>query len=249
MLLNQRRSQILAILHQQHYVTVDQLCQKLYASPATIRRDLSEMAEQGTLLRLRGGAELLKGSNNDMPLQLRLNKDREKKERIASLAARFTEEASTLFMDSSSTAYYLAKQLGNHTGKSIITNGLATANYLNEHTAATVYITGGRLFQQSGCVGRQAEEIVKTYCADILIFSCCGFTVENGPTEAEGENAEIKRVMAKNAKCKILLCDSTKFGRDYFCRVCPISDIDMIITDRKPDDTTVFALQEKIVWE
>jgi len=248
MLMNERRQQILSILQQEKFVTVGKLCKSLYSSPATIRRDLAEMEEQGVLSRLRGGAELLEGSNNDMPLLLRIQKDKLKKEIIATLAVRYMEDASTIFMDSSSTVYYLARQLKDYSGRSVITSGLATMNYLNEQTTATVHCTGGRLFHQSSFVGYPAVEAVKFHCADVLFFSCCGFSVRNGSTEAEEENAAIKRVMSENSRRKILLCDSTKFAHDYFCRACSTEAIDLIITDKMPEESMAQALKGKLIY-
>ncbi|HEX2944448.1 MAG TPA: DeoR/GlpR family DNA-binding transcription regulator [Clostridia bacterium] len=248
MLIIERREKILSILHQKKFVTVGHLCELLYASPATIRRDLSEMAAQGVLKRLRGGAELSEGSNSDMPLLLRRQKDKEKKEIIASLAIQYLKSASTIFFDSSSTVFYLVRQAGDFTGKSIISSGAATINYLNEQTSAAVYCTGGRLLNQSSFVGNRAIEAVKSYCADIVFFSCCGFSAINGTTEAEEENAAVKRAMSENARIRILLCDSTKFGHDFFCKAVDTKAIDLIITDKKPDDAAVQALQGKLIY-
>jgi Transcriptional regulators of sugar metabolism len=247
MLMNERREQILSILTRNKFVTVGRLCEILYASPATIRRDLAEMDEQGMLQRLRGGAELSEGSNSDMPLLLRFQKEKEKKEKIAALALRELEASSTVFMDSSSTVFYLARQLRDYAGKSVITNGLATANFLNEQTAAAVYCTGGRIFHRSGFVGGHAADAIQSYCADTLFFSCCGLSVKNGPTEAEEENAQVKRAMIRYAKRKILLCDSTKFAHDYFCRVCALETIDLIVTDKRPDGPIAEAILDKLV--
>jgi DeoR/GlpR family transcriptional regulator of sugar metabolism len=245
--MNERRQQILSTLQKEKFVTVGKLCKSLFSSPATIRRDLAEMEEQGVLSRLRGGAELMEGSNSDMPLLLRIQKEKEKKEIIATLAMRCMEDFSTIFMDSSSTVYYLARQMEDYSGRSVITNGLATINYLNEQTTATVYCTGGRLFHQSSFVGYQAVEAVKFHCADVFFFSCCGFSVRNGSTEAEEENAAVKQAMSENSKMKILLCDSTKFAHDYFCRACATETIDLIITDKKPEETIIQALQGKLI--
>lgn len=248
MLMNERRQQILAILQEKKFVTVERLCGLLYASPATIRRDLAEMASQGIISRLRGGAELSEGSNSEMPSQLRLKKEKEKKEIIAALAARYMADASTIIMDGSSSVYYLARQFNGYTGKSIITNGLAAINYLNEQTDSTICCIGGRLFHQSAFVGFHALEAVSSFCADVLFFSCCGFSVEKGCTEAEEENAVIKRAMIKSADKKILLCDSTKFGNNYFCRTCGTDSIDLIITDKIPDLETAETMKGKLIY-
>lgn len=248
MLMNERRGQILSILQDKKFVTVKRLCELLYASPATIRRDLADMAAQGIISRLRGGAELIEGSNSEMPSELRLKKEKEKKEIIAALAAPYMADASTIMMDGSSTVLYLARQFSNYTGKSIITNGLSTVDFLNEHTNATAYCVGGRLFHQSAFVGLCALEAIASFRADVLFFSCCGFSAQNGCTEAEEESAAVKRAMIKSSGKKILLCDSTKFGNDFFCRTCGADSIDLIITDKMPDEKTVNALKNKLIY-
>ena len=70
----------------------------------------------------------------------------------------------------------------------------------------------------------------------------------NGSTEAEEENAAVKRAMSERAREKILLCDSTKFAHDYFFEACAIKTIDRIITDKRPSDTVVQALQGKLIY-
>lgn len=211
------------------------LCKKLFVSGATVRRDLEDMAGKGLILRIRGGATLFDGRNQDAPLPLRSNTNIEKKQYIAQLALPYLIDYSTLFMDSSSTVTALAEKMKDLKGRSIITNGIATANVLNE-TSAKVFLCGGLIKNNSSLVGSSALNMIDQFYADILLFSCCGLSGDIGATEASEENAVIKRKMMQNSRKKIILCDSTKFDQKFFCKTCALSDVDVLITDRKPDN-------------
>lgn len=248
MLSFERQSQIIDILRERQCATVGFLCEKLFASGATIRRDLALMEEKGLIQRVRGGAALMAGNNQDAPLLVRVNKERDKKEHIARLALQFITDSATLFMDSSSTVTVLAQKMDVFHNLSIVTNGVNTMNVLNERTTATVYACGGVLKNNSSMAGALAVDFVKNFCADILFFSCCGLSVKNGSTEAIEDNAAVKKSMCLHAKKKIMLCDSTKFSSEYFCKVCDLRDLDVIITDKKPDDAFLRQASTRILY-
>lgn len=232
----ERQQQIINILKENKFVTIRLLCKKLFASEATIRRDLNIMQKKGLIVRIRGGATLIKGTNQDTPLFIRSTKDKERKKIIAQLATEYINNSITLFMDSSSTVTFLAEKLSDFENLSIVTNGISTINVLNEFTSVKIFSTGGIIKNNSSMIGQLALNNISNFRADILFFSCCGLSTEFGTTEASEDNAEIKKLMCKNSKRRILLCDSTKFNQEFFCKVCDIKDIDIIITDKKPND-------------
>ncbi|OPA81042.1 hypothetical protein BVG16_01480 [Paenibacillus selenitireducens] len=239
MLSFERQQQILDILKEHKCVHVDFLCKKLFASGATIRRDLSEMHEKGLITRVRGGAALIEGTNQDAPLLVRSNENRAKKEYIAQLALRYVHDSATIFMDSSSTVTFLADKLEGFRDLSIVTNGIATMNSLNEYTTAKVFSSGGLIRNNSSFVGQIAMDSIYNFRADMFFFSCCGLSIEGGCTEADEDNAAIKKQMWKNAKKRILLCDSTKVNHDFFCKVCDIQDMDVILMDQPQDQSSI----------
>ncbi len=235
MLLYERHQQILDLLKEYRSATVEFLSSRLYTSPATIRRDLNVMAEKGLLTRVRGGAALTEGNNQDAPPLLRVNKEREKKERIARLALPLLRDGSTVFLDSSSTVSALAEKLTSLKGLSVLSNGIATVNLLNEMTTAKVFTCAGVIQNQSSIVGQLSVRTVEKFHADLFFYSCCGLSLRCGATEASEEAAAVKRAMFANADKRVLLCDSTKFGLEFFCKSCDLSQVDILVTDRKPD--------------
>lgn len=235
MLTYERQLEIMEILKEQQVATVEYLSKRLYASGATIRRDLSDMEKRGLLTRIRGGATIFESTAADAPLLLRTKKETEKKKQIARLAAPLVEKHSIFFLDSSSTVTSFAPVFEKYQDKTIITNGIMTANLLNETTANSIYLTGGKIVGNSSVIGQSGLDMLRETNADICFFSCCGLD-PTGTTEAKEEMVVFKSIMVKNAKEKVLLCDSTKFGSVYFRRAIPLDQIDLIVTDQKPPE-------------
>ena len=235
MLTYERQLEIMEIIKKNQVVTVDYLSKKLFASPATIRRDLSDMEKKGLLKRIHGGATIFESTAADAPLLLRTKKETDKKRRIAELALPLVASNSIIFMDSSSTVTMLATLFDRFTDKNIITNGLVTANVLNEKTDNNVYLTGGQIVGNSSLIGNFGIKMAESINADLCFFSCCGFDTK-GTTEAKENIGVFKEAMVRNARKNVLLCDSTKFSHSYFCNAIDISCIDTVVTDKKPAD-------------
>ena len=122
-------------------------------------------------------------------------------------------------------------------------------NTLNENPLIKVAGSGGFIQNAATFVGQTAVDTISGFRADVFFFSCCGLSAEFGSSEAREEVAAVKRAMHRNAGKRVLLCDATKIGTDYFCRVCGLSEIDLIITDRKPEEGILAAAAGKLVWE
>ncbi len=248
MLSFERKAKILELLRENQSATVDYLCKKLFASGATIRRDLAELDSDGLIIRVRGGATALAGNKSDAPQILRANDNKEKKAYIAKLALRYIKYGATMFFDSSSTVGFLAEIMNEKGGNTVITNGISTLNKLSMVNGIETICTGGNVINHSALVGDIAIKTIENYCADLLFFSCCGISNNGYVTEALPTHAAVKRAMLESSKTKILLCDSTKFGKEFFCKSCLIKGIDLIITDKKPSDEFCAACNCKVIY-
>lgn len=180
MLAYERKKEILELMRSNNrVVTVDQLCKSLFASGATIRRDLKYMEEAKLIRRTHGGAILLEGSTSEDPLAFRETQNSMKKQVIAQLALRHIHDGMTIFLDSSSTVNVLAKSLEKFNNLKVITNGLKTAMLLSEYKNITLMCTGGLLRENSkSLVGLAAKEFISRYNADLAFLSCRGFSIE-----------------------------------------------------------------------
>lgn len=228
----ERQNQILEIVTQRKAVTVDELCAALYASGATIRRDLQLLENNGLLRRTHGGAVFVDGNARDFPLMLRENENLIPKSIIAKKALPYIHDGQTLFMDASSTVCQLAERLTGFQHLRVVTNGLKTANILADIDGVDVYGTGGRLRENAkSFVGPQAIAFVSRFTADMAFFSCRGVHPETGITDSNEDEASLKLMYMKNAHRTILLCDSSKLGKQNFCKIGEIGDVWKIITN------------------
>lgn len=228
----ERQNQILEILKKRKAVSVEELCQMLYSSGATIRRDLTILETGGQIQRTHGGAVYLEGSAADSPLMLRETENRQAKNTIAQKAGALLRDGQTLFIDSSSTAGTLAGLLGGLRNMRVITNSLKTVNLLAQLGNVEVYCTGGRLRESArSMVGPAALRFLAGFRADYAFLSCRGVSLQAGVTESSEDEAAVKLACMQNAERTVLLCDKSKLEKQYFCKVCDLSQLWQIITD------------------
>ena len=88
--------------------------------------------------------------------------------------------------------------------------------------------------RSNSIVGTDTLDYLGKMNADVSLVSCSGISLENGVTESSYEQSHIKRVMIRNSKVKLVLCDSSKFDNTYLCRSLGLEEIDYLITDQKP---------------
>jgi len=228
----ERQDKILEILEQKKAVTVDELCALLYSSGATIRRDLAVLEGNHLIHRTHGGAVYMDGNAKDFPLTLREIENMNLKEKIASEALPFINDGMTLFLDSSTTVAALASRLHGFKHLRIVTNGIKTCNILSEIEGIEVYCTGGKLRENAkSLVGAAAIRSIEGFYADIALFSCRGITAQAGFCDTNEDEAELKRAYIKNASRTMLLCDSSKIGKKYFCKIGDLKDLWQIVCD------------------
>lgn len=233
----ERQNQILEILSKRKAVSVEELCQLVYSSGATIRRDLTILEANGQIQRTHGGAVFVDSNAVESPLMLRESENRYAKSIIAQKAAVFLRDGQTLFLDSSSTASTLAGLLGSFKNMRVITNSLKTMNLLADMGGVEIYCTGGRLRESArSLVGPTAIRFVSQFHADYAFISCRGVDMEAGVTESSEEEAAVKMTCLQNAARTVLLCDSSKLDKKYFCKVCDLSQLwDIVSNEELPE--------------
>ncbi len=227
----ERLDQIIACLRERQTDTVKNLAQKLYASEATIRRDLTTLERRGLVKRLHGGAALIDGAQRELPLFLREQQNVAAKRDIAARAAQYLRDGQVIFMDASSTAMFLIKYFEGYQNLTIVTNGMKTAQVLSGLSHKT-YCTGGLMLHNSSAyVGDYAADFVRHFNADIFFFSSRGVSEDGRITDASSEENHIRRVMLEQSRQHIFLCDSSKRGKTYCYNLCRLDQLDTCVTD------------------
>lgn len=213
-------------------MAVQKLAQELFVSETTIRRDLNELASRGLVKRVHGGAVLITGTRQEIPLYLRERQNTDIKETIACHALSHIRDGQVLFLDASSTVQRMIRHLAGFQDLTIITNGQKTAQELSE-LPHNVFCTGGmQLHNSSAYVGPFAENMVRQFNADLFFFSSRGLSAEGRITDASLEETQLRRVMFEQSKERIFLCDSSKFGKSYCHILCHLDNVNDMISDK-----------------
>ena len=231
MLEDERLDQIIACLRERQTDTVKNLAQRLYASEATIRRDLTTLERRGLVKRLHGGAALIAGVQRELPLFLREQQNVAAKRDVAARAAQYLRDGQVIFMDASSTVMFLIKYFEGYQNLTIVTNGMKTAQVLSGLSHKT-YCTGGLMLHNSSAyVGDYAADFVRHFNADVFFFSSRGVSEDGRITDASSEENHIRRVMLEQSRQHIFLCDSSKRGKTYCYNLCRLEQVDACVME------------------
>ena len=227
----ERLDNIMSHMRVHQTATVKELAQLLYASEATIRRDLNILQKHGLIKRMHGGAALLDSTTHELPLYVREQQNEDAKRAIAAKAAKYLRSGQVIFLDASSTAMFLIKYFKELENLTIITNGVKTAQELS-HLSHNTYCTGGLMLHHAASyVGNHAESFIRNFNADVFFFSSRGLSDDGRITDASAEETHIRRVMFEQSRQRIFLCDSSKFGQTYCHNLCRLADVDAYITE------------------
>ncbi|MGI6335961.1 MAG: DeoR/GlpR family DNA-binding transcription regulator [Eubacteriales bacterium] len=228
----ERQSEIMALLGVKKSLSVPDIAARFEVTEETIRRDLKLLERQGLLVRTHGGALLPDDSLVETPLRIREGINTQGKDRIGITAAKLVRPGETVMLDASTSALYVARHIKNKPGLTVITNAERIISEFADNPDITVISTGGVLRHKNrSYIGRAAENVIGSYFADHLFFSCKGFDPAIGLSDSSEEESELRRVMLRRARSRIFLCDHTKCSRVGFTTTATLDDIDKLITD------------------
>ena len=244
----ERQKRILELLAQDGAVLVTRLSAELGVTEETVRRDLEKLEKQEALVRTHGGAVPIANSNHELSLEKRKNINVEAKIKLAKEAVNHIVSGDTVFLDASTTTFYIAKELKNMKNITIVTNSLRVVNELAGNQNLNVIAIGGYVSNNQSLVGSIAQnDIATNYFANKMFFSSRGATESVGILESNEQECGIKQNMLKNAKRRYFLCDSAKIGRVGFAKLAKISDIDYFFTDAQLSEEFTQILEDNAV--
>ena len=245
--MNERQERIFQIIQKLDNVTIEHLCKEVYASPATIRRDLSKMERDGLIMRVWGGAMLSNKKSLDPPQFVRSNENQSAKRKIAQKALSFISEGSSIFLPSGTTVKELSLMLNRMKDLTVISNSLDVINTLNQTSSFKIYALGGALYERYDFVGPLTNKYIDGFFSDFLFFSCSGISA-NGFTSNDLNRLEIINRMQKNATKTILLCDSSKVNKKCMHNGFSFDKIDFVIMEKLPSDKALIEkLKDKLI--
>jgi DeoR family transcriptional regulator of aga operon len=227
---------ILDRLDEHGTVDVGTLAETLGVSGATIRRDLQSLSRHQLLVRTHGGA-VANRSGDEVPTRVKAALRQAEKKSIGRAAAAFVEEGSVVGITGGTTALELARALVERRGITVVTNAINIATELVGHSGIRLVLIGGIVRPSYELVGPAAEAMLANYHLDTAFIGVDGLTPEEGCTTYDEMEAQTDLAFLRKARRSIVIADSSKLGKVTFARICPLSDVTDVVTDRgvRPD--------------
>lgn len=213
--------------------SVSELCKLLNASPATIRRDLAVLEEEGVIKRSYGGASARSILPAEEALNVREQKHVEAKRAIAQAAMRLINPGETLFLNDGSSVLALARELAASNIEAFIaTPAVNLPSVLIANPHISICLLGGFIRSTSFATsGPFAERMAEQINADTAILSCDAFSIDDGMCFMNPDDAALAYRMTSKAKCRVALAHSAKFSWRARIAAVPLSEIDVLITE------------------
>lgn len=245
--LQDRWKRIIDELSSERVTSVDELTERMGVSPATIRRDLNELHELGHLLRVRGGAMRAEGKL----YTARAGEERKSdglqsqpafsdsvianaaaKRAIAREALNFVTPGLSMIIDGGTTTWMMASMMADDTYH-VLTTSVPILQCLLDRSRVKVTLPGGELFREQRIILNPYEDGILQHFAAARMFIGCQALTRNGLMQTDTLLVQSERRLMERANQVIVLADSSKFDAPASLSVCPLSQIDVVITDDK----------------
>lgn len=227
-----RQKQLLDLLEERGFLTVETMAQLTFTSQSSIRRDLAKLHNLSLIKRTHGGASLLREINQAVPLSSRMTQNIAEKRKIAKIAASLLEDGQSVMLDGSSTAGFLVPHIAKHREMMVFTNNMLTATNAVNYGIPTHCIGGFSVNQSAVLSGTEAYRAVEKISPDILFFSSKSLDKSGMISDPIPEENYIRSIMLENATKKIFLCDSGKFYTRSLYKLTNIENIDACVFDK-----------------
>ncbi len=227
------QTELLKILQEKQSATIEELSALTFVSPSTVRRRLTQMQKTGLITRTHGGAKLNNSTNFFPSFTFRAHQNSFEKKKIALAAIKLIKNGSLIFLDGSTTAFFIAEYLSDFKNIKVITNGIDTLSLLAKNNIEA-YSTGGCVSAQnpSVLIGHYAQEMIASLHADFTFFSAQSVTRDGNIYDCFEEENVLRKSMLAHSTKSVLLCDSTKFNQMSPYRLCSLNDVDYVVSEK-----------------
>lgn len=243
MLEKHRQQLIKDILDQQQFASVRSLTERLNTSEATIRRDITKMANRNEIAKIRGGAESINGVPKKKHIassafMVDRTKHSQTKRRIAERAVELCSDGDSIIINGGSSTYMMGEFLPN-VDVSVLTNSFVLANDITENSDNQVTLPGGEIYREQGIILSSYENDCTEYYYGSMMFMGTPGVGKFGVMESDPLLIRSEQKLRKQAEKLVILADSSKIGQRSNFVFCPLTDVDILITDSKASDKAI----------
>lgn len=228
----ERQKKILEVITTQQIVSITQLVEEIGVSHMTIRRDIKALEAMGQVVPISGGVQLIERLINEPTHETKSRLQQDEKAAIGAKAAEYVPERGTVFLDAGTTTYEIARQIKNYPDLLVVTNDFEIASYLMRNGRCKLMHTGGSVNKESySSVGELAARFIKNISIDVAFLSTSSWS-SDGTTTPDESKIIVKHAILKSSRSKILVSDSSKYGKVATFTIADLSVFNLIITDR-----------------
>ena len=232
--LTARQEKILSLLRSDGRVDVENLADQFTVTSQTIRRDLGELCDLGLAVRTHGGAKRIAAVAN-REYQDRQRLQAPEKEAMGALAASLIPNECSITLNIGTSTEQVARALVGHRGLMVLSNNINVIHTMIGTAVRELILVGGAVRASDGAiVGEDAVEFISRYKVDYAVIGASALDPDGAVLDFDAREVSVARAILRNARTKILVCDSTKFERTAPVRICDVADLDYVITDRAP---------------
>lgn len=212
-------------------VGVEDLAAHFAVTMQTIRRDLADLADQGKLQRVHGGA-ILPSTVANIGYQDRRDLNEVGKAAIAVACARDIPNGCSLFLNIGTTTEAVARALLKHRDIMVLTNNLNVANILIDNPHCEIIVVGGLLRRtDAGLVGTVTTQAIGQFKFDLAIISCSALDEDGDILDYDIQEVGVSQAILRQARRSFLVADHSKFARRAPARIGSLAQMDGFYTD------------------
>jgi DeoR family glycerol-3-phosphate regulon repressor len=232
MALSFRQSEIISIAKAEGRVVVEDLAARFGVTLQTIRRDLAELADEGHLDRVHGGAVIRTGLNNIAYEERRRMNDAEKAA-IARACADAIPENCSLILNLGTTTEAVARALVHHRNITVVTNNMNVANILAANPGCEIMVAGGALRRSDGgLVGELTTQFFQQFKVDYAVIGTSALDPDGDLLDYDLAEVRVSRAILNQSRKRFLVVDHSKLTRSAPARLASLSEIDAVFIDQ-----------------
>ena len=242
MLTSQRKKLLLARLAAEGQLVAKALAQELGTSEDTIRRDLRELAAEGKLQRVHGGALPASAAMGDLGAREQVSVA--DKMALGRFGASLIRPGQVVILDGGTTALQVARHLAPGLRATVVTHSPPVAVELAQHPGVEILVLGGRLFRHSMVnVGASVIDAASRLRADLFFLGVTGVHPDAGLSTGDAEEAAVKRALHARAAETVVLASPEKLMAASPFVVAPLADTSLLAVARGTPERVMRALR------
>lgn len=242
MLTTQRKKLLLARLAAEGQLVAKDLAAEFGTSEDTIRRDLRELAAEGKLQRVHGGALPASAALGDLRVREQVSTD--DKLALGRFGASLVQPGQVVILDGGTTTLQVARALPAGLRATIVTHSPNVAVELAAHPGIEIIVLGGRLFRHSMVhVGASVIDAASRLRADLFFLGATGVHPDEGLSTGDAEEAAVKRALHERAAETVVLASAEKLMAASAFVIAPLSAASLLAVPRATPERVTRALR------